>query len=161
MDLTQQLSTNFCLAEMVITEHREFLEQNQNPIDLTVNNLKALCANILQPLRNACGYALHINSGYRCTDLNKAVGGAVNSQHITGNAADVIDYTNGNLYLFNKIKDSDLPFDQLITECPDANGVPAWVHVSFDQARNRKQILKAKIVGTNPNGSPIFEYGNF
>ena len=158
MDLTQKLSDNFSLAELTLTEHRELLSENQNPPQIVVDNLKLLATNILQPLRDKLGYAIHVNSGYRCLKLNTAVGGASNSQHVTGQAADLVDNTNGNLHLFEAIKNSDLPFDQLITECPDANCVPAWVHVSFDATRSRRQVLKAVISGHNANGSPIFSY---
>lgn len=158
MDLTQKLSDNFTLAELLLTEHRELLSENQNPPQIVVSNLEILAKNILQPLRDKLGYAIHVNSGYRCLALNTAVGGATNSQHITGQAADLIDGTNGNLHLFDVIKDSGLLYDQLITECPDKNGNPAWIHVSFDINRSRKENLKAVIVGKNPNGSPQFSY---
>ncbi len=158
MELTTKITDNFTIGEMVMTSHRELLEENQNPPQNVIDNLNLLCKNILQPLRDKLGYSIHVNSGYRCPELNKTVGGAANSQHMTGQAADIIDFTNGNLHLFDFIKDSGLPFDQLITECPDKNGVPAWVHVSFDAKRNRKEVLKATKVGENPNGSPIFSY---
>ena len=161
MDLTKKLSENFVLGELLITEHLDFLDENQNPPLIVVTNLQLLVDNILQPIRTKLGYSLHVNSGYRCLALNKAVGGAANSQHIIGQAADLVDNTNGNLYLFEAIKNSGLPFDLLITECPDANCVPAWVHVSYDATRSRKMILKAKITGHNTNGSPIFEYENY
>ena len=159
-----QLTANWTLEELLVTEHREFLAENQNPSDEVKRNLKALAENILQPLRDLIGHSLHANSGYRCPNLNKAIGGAANSQHMAeghGAAADLVDFTDGNLSLFEKIRTSNLPFDQLITECPDANAVPAWVHVSFDPTRNRRQVLRAKITGHNPNGSPIFSYENF
>ena len=52
-------------------------------------NLIALIENVLDPLREAYGKPIVVTSGYRCPALNKAVGGASNSQHMTGQAADI------------------------------------------------------------------------
>ncbi|MFL5764307.1 MAG: D-Ala-D-Ala carboxypeptidase family metallohydrolase [Bacteroidia bacterium] len=134
----QKLSKNFSLHELLMTEHRQFDEEQFNPSPEIVANLKALCVNVLQPLRDALGYPLKINSGYRCPALNKAIGGAKNSQHMLGQAADIIDLTNGNEKLFKKIKALKLPFDQMIDEFGFR-----WVHVSYDIKRQRGQILQA------------------
>lgn len=106
-------------------------------------NIKALVDNVLDPLREAWGKPLTVTSGYRCPALNKAVGGSRTSQHITGQAADIIT---GNIVdnarLFHLIIDSKLPFDQLIFEKGDINVGPAWVHVSYrSDGKNRRQIL--------------------
>lgn len=58
---------------------------------------------------------------------------------MTGQAADIIDLTHGNEYLLKKIKELNLPFDQLIDEFGFR-----WVHVSYDPSRNRRQILQAQ-----------------
>lgn len=106
-------------------------------------NIAALVDNVLDPLREAWGKPLTVTSGYRCSALNKAVGGSRTSQHITGQAADI---STGNIVdnarLFHLIIDSKLPFDQLIFEKGDINVGPAWVHVSYRaDGRNRRQIL--------------------
>lgn len=133
-----QFTPNFSLYELLITEHRKFDDEQYNPSATVIENLKALSVNILQPLRDAVGTPIKINSGYRCTSLNKAIGGAANSQHVTGQAADIIDLTHGNESLFRKIKELNLPFDQLIDEFGFR-----WVHVSYDPVRHRKAILQA------------------
>lgn len=51
--------------------------------------VKELAERVLQPLRDRVGHPLRINSGYRCPDLNRAVGGVPASQHVRGEAADV------------------------------------------------------------------------
>lgn len=51
--------------------------------------VKELVETVLQPLRDKVGHPLHINSGYRCPELNRAVGGAETSQHVKGEAADI------------------------------------------------------------------------
>jgi hypothetical protein len=134
-----QFTPNFSLHELLTTEHRNFDNEQYNPPAEIIGNLRALCVNVLQPLRDALGTPLRINSGYRCPSLNKAIGGASNSQHMTGQAADVIDLIHGNESLFRKIKELNLPFDQLIDEFEFR-----WVHVSYDPKRNRRDVLQAK-----------------
>lgn len=51
--------------------------------------IKELTESVLQPLRDKVGHPLRINSGYRCPELNKAVGGVPASQHVKGEAADI------------------------------------------------------------------------
>lgn len=51
--------------------------------------VKELAETVLQPLRDRVGHPLRINSGYRCPELNKEVGGAATSQHVKGEAADI------------------------------------------------------------------------
>jgi len=134
-----QFTKNFSLFELLVTSQRQFDDEQYNPPPEVIENLRALCVNVLQPLRDALGTPIKINSGYRCPSVNKAIGGATNSQHMTGQAADIIDLTNGNEYLFKKIKELKLPFDQMIDEFGFR-----WVHVSYDPKRNRREILQAR-----------------
>ena len=104
--------------------------------------LSALVANVLDPLREKYGKPIVVSSGYRCPKLNKAVGGAARSQHTKGEAADircVSDSRAENKRLFDLIVASGLPFDQLIDEYNYD-----WVHVSFKDGANRRQILHVK-----------------
>ena len=85
------------------------------------DSIKALVLNVLQPLRDAWGKPLKINSGYRCPELNKIVSRASNSQHKKGEAADV---ASDNPYELAKMaKELNLPFDQMIL-------YPTFVHFS-------------------------------
>ena len=68
--------------------------------------------------------ALHVDSGYRSVTINADVGGAADSAHLTGCAADVIPIGMDLRAAFDAIKISGLPFDQLILECN------AWLHLS-------------------------------
>lgn len=101
-------------------------------------NLTALVDNVLDPLREWYGKPIYVNSGYRCPALNKAVGGVANSQHLTGQAADIdVNDRAENRKLMKHIEDN-LDFDQLIWE----NG-GAWVHVSYRaDGKNRRQVLR-------------------
>lgn len=104
-------------------------------------NLIALIENILDPLREAYGGPIIVTSGYRCPTLNKAIGGAKNSQHMAGQAADirtVKDTRAENKKLFDLIQKLKLPFDQLI----DEHNLD-WVHVSYSN-RNRREVKTIK-----------------
>lgn len=101
--------------------------------------LKKLIENVLDPLREAYGKPIKVNSGYRCPELNKAVGGSKTSDHMIGCAADIHGTPNTkaeNKRLFELVKSLDLPFDQLIDEKN-----LSWVHVSHREGNNRKQVL--------------------
>jgi hypothetical protein len=106
-----------------------------------VVNLCALVHQVLQPLRDAMGHQVKIGSGYRCPRLNAAVGGVKNSQHMTGEAADLCidgDMQKGKRW-FEWIK-QHCQFDQLIWE-HNTKGT-YWVHVSYRaNGQNRKQVI--------------------
>lgn len=103
-----------------------------------IPNIVRLHDNVLYPLRKLVGHPVRITSGYRCADLNKAVGGAANSQHSTGEAADIEVTGQSNMAVFSWIR-KNCEFDQLILEC--VNGVQ-WVHVSCKFDANRRQCLQ-------------------
>lgn len=100
-------------------------------------NLERLVDNVLDKLREIYGKPITVNSGYRCTELNKAVGGSKTSDHVKGFAADL---TGGNKQenekIFNIIRDN-FAWTQLINERDFS-----WVHVSYDPSNLKKQILK-------------------
>lgn len=140
MPANRPLSKNFSLRELLVSETAarfNFMEQYEPPA-VVVKNLEQLCIKILQPLRDALKYPIHVNSGYRCPRTNTSIKGAAKSQHLTGHAADIEDFKNGNEFLLRKIVELKLPFDQIINEFGYK-----WVHVSFDPKRNRKQVLEA------------------
>lgn len=137
---SHQLTKNFWLHEMLVSQTAArfgFNEQFEPPENI-VKNLELLAINILQPLRDAIKTPVHVNSGYRCERVNTSIGGATKSQHLTGQAADIEDFKNGNELLLRKIVEMRLPFDQIINEFNYQ-----WVHVSFDPNRSRNQILEA------------------
>lgn len=114
---------------------------DNTPATQEIENLKALCENVLEKIRLHFGRPIVINSGYRGPKLNKAIGGAKNSQHMTGQAADIEIAGISNRVLFCWIRDN-LNYDQLILEfhkedIPDSG----WVHVSWNISGNRKQVL--------------------
>ena len=133
-----QLSNNFRLSEFTRSDTAKRLGiVNECPSVEQVLNLAYLCHMVLQPLRDRFG-PIRITSGYRCPELNRAVGGESNSQHMRGEAADIHlpSVERGKEYLtFLKT----LPvFDQLIWE--ESKGT-CWIHVSAKRlAGNRREI---------------------
>ena len=107
-------------------------------------NLRTLCEVVLEPLRAYAGKPIVISSGYRCPALNRAVGGASQSQHLRGEAADLHlpSIAEGRAW-FRWLMDNTT-FDQLIWE-HDGRGTH-WIHVSCkaDPRQNRNQVLRAR-----------------
>ena len=130
------LSENFTLAELIRTS----TGLDNTPNEEQIENLRLLCVNILQPARDALG-PIKITSGFRAPAVNAKIGGASSSQHVKGQAADLM-MSGGQKKLLDWII-ANVEFDQIISEFPDANGNPAWVHVSFAEGKNRMQKLKA------------------
>lgn len=113
---------------------------DNSPNSIQATNLSLLVEKVLDPLREAYGAPITVNSGFRSPELNKAVKGANNSQHTKGEAADItVGSKTGNMKLFNLIRDLRLPFDQLIDE-----KAFSWIHVSYRHGNNRGQILHLK-----------------
>lgn len=132
-----KLSNNFDLAEFVKSDTATRLGIDNTPTFQEVENIARLVVNVLQPLRNAYGKPITVNSGYRCPALNKAVGGSTTSSHMKGEAADITAGSKEeNKVLFELVKKLNLSFDQLIDEKDFS-----WVHVSYRKGNNRNQIL--------------------
>lgn len=112
-----------------------------NPSPQVIARLRALGDNVLDPLREAMGFPIRVNSGYRSPQVNRAVGGSPSSQHIRGEAADITCRDNARAFRYIK---EHLDFDQLIWERGD-DKAPRWIHVSYRTDRpNRKQVLRIK-----------------
>lgn len=132
------LTENFTLNELVYSATAEKNKIDNRPSVQVVANLKALCENVLQPLRNALGCPIVITSGFRCAFLNKKVGGQSNSQHLIGQAADLVVPQKNLKDVFNYIK-SHLNYDQLLYEYSKTD---KWIHVSYrNDGHNRKQAI--------------------
>lgn len=126
----------FTIEELCASDTAKLKKINNEPNKEIINNLTLLIENILDPLREAYKNPIIINSGYRCPQLNKLVGGAKTSQHMTGLAADItIGNKNQNKKLFELAIKMDLPYDQIIDESNFS-----WVHISYSD-NPRKQIL--------------------
>ena len=110
----------------------------------TLNNMKIVAEKVFEPLREYVGGAIKINSFYRSSALNEAIGGSTRSQHCKGQAMDIDDIYGHktNKEMFTWIKDN-LDFDQMIWEFGNEDNTD-WVHVSYvSEDKNRNRILKA------------------
>lgn len=136
-----RISKNFTLDELTASATAKQMHIINAPGVDEVCNLCALVHHVLQPLRDAMGESIKIGSGYRCPQLNKAVGGVPNSQHIKGEAADLCidgDKAKGRKWITWIMDHCD--FDQLIWE-HNAKGT-YWVHVSYRaDGKNRRQVI--------------------
>jgi len=141
-----KLSEHFDLSEFIRSDYAKRNGINNIPNAEQTENLRELCINILEPLRNHFQIPILLSSGFRCDALNKAIGGAKNSQHTTGEAVDIDHDMSANVVnnkmIFDYIK-ANLTFDQMIWEHGTKLN-PDWVHVSFVSGdKNRNQILRA------------------
>lgn len=128
-----KISKNFSLEEFTRSDTAQRLKIDNAPRTEQIINLCALVHHVLQPLRDHYGQPVKISSGYRCSKLNKAVGGVTNSQHMRGQAADIkiqgVTPTHIADYIANH-----LPYDQVIL-------YPTFVHVSYNIHGNRRQRM--------------------
>ena len=138
-----RLSEHFVLAEFERSATATANGIDNTPNEDQIANLKALCENVLEPLRQHFNVPIIIGSGYRCPQVNNLpdVRGATNSQHMTGQAADIHipDTATGNAW-FEWMEDN-LLFDQLIKEKSTKTCKSFWLHVSFRKdGKNRQQV---------------------
>ena len=139
-----KLSRNLSLSECTKSITAKRLDIDNTPSDEVINSLKDIANSVFQPVRDYFRVPIGINSGYRSEELNKAVGGSKNSQHILGEALDIdADIYGGitNKQIFDYIK-QNLDYDQLIWEFGGPSS-PDWVHVSFRRENNRREALRA------------------
>ena len=136
------LSRNFSLSELTKSDTAIRKGINNNPNAEQVEKLKALCENILQPVRDHFG-RVKITSGYRSPELCIAIGSSVNSQHAKAEAADFECPGVDNAELADWIH-RELPYDQLILEFYTP-GEPnsGWIHCSWGPEKPRASYLHA------------------
>ncbi len=83
------VGTFFKLSEFTHSDTARVLSLRNVPTDAQIENIKRLCAVVLDPLRKYVGVPVIITSGYRSELLNTAVGGTRRSKHMFGLAADI------------------------------------------------------------------------
>ena len=159
MQLSKHFSlTEFTKSQIALRSVQEYGPNSSTPdkskvIDNTPgiiakNNLKDLVDGVLGPLREHYGLPVRISSGYRCLALNDAVGSKPTSDHVQGCAADIEIPGVPNIDVACWIRDN-LEYKQLILEFWRADDSYAgWVHVSFQNKNNRRQVLTIGVDGT-------------
>ena len=127
---------NFKISELI---HSDIAVQNNinNMPDINaLDNLLELTFYCLQPIRDLIKKPMVITSGFRSSKVNFFVGGALNSQHLIGQAVDFKIKRMKPEEIISIIKKSNIEYDQLINEHNK------WVHISFSKNKNRKQCFK-------------------
>ena len=136
MKLSKHFSLEeLCKSQTAIRLGIDNLAKDEN----IITNLRTICENILEPIRENYGIPFSPNSAYRSPKLNNAVGSSHKSQHLKGQAVDVEIPSIDNYELAQWIR-NNLDFDQLILEFYNGEPSSGWAHVSFAD-ENRKQIL--------------------
>ena len=132
------LSPNFTKEEMLASATARLRNISNIPTDEHLSSLRKLCTDVLQPIRNKYGKPIQVTSGYRSYLLNKAVGGAKVSQHLKGEAADIICDDNHKLWdiICEMILKGEIKVGQLINEKN-----LRWIHVSLPDHSHYNQIL--------------------
>jgi len=135
-----RLSKNFLLSEITHSNTAKRLGITNAPEKEHLNNIQALIRKVVQPMRDNLG-PIRISSGYRSPELNRAIGGSRKSQHCKGQALDLQFWKSGkmnNKAIYDWVIANDIEFDQMINEFDFS-----WIHISFKEDNNRKQILEA------------------
>lgn len=142
----------FTLKEFIKSETADARKIDNTPTWEAVQYLNSLCKHILDPLREAWGKAIKINSGYRCQALNDAIkGSSATSVHRYGMAADLWPVGYGNKFdefvnfTITFLKLHSIKFDQLLVEKNSAGQV--WLHIAeySSSGMQREQIKKLSV----------------
>lgn len=128
----------FTISELTRSATARQLGIDNTPNATVRANLEALVVNCLDPVRTIYGKPIIVTSGYRCPELNAAVGGVANSQHTTGNAADIKPASGGSLEGIFRAAVQFGDFDQMILE---EKGGGRWIHLSWRTSNRRHRIL--------------------
>jgi len=148
--IDERLQQSFRLSEFLRSDTavRRGLDNVPKPTEMA--NIRHVLAPGMQRVRNCLGVPVHITSGYRSPEVNRAVGGSGNSQHSQGLAADFVAPEFGlpravARYLMER--SAEIRYDQLIWE-------GAWVHISFVADRPRSQALTAHFAAGGVSYTP-------
>jgi zinc D-Ala-D-Ala carboxypeptidase len=138
-----QLSPHFTLAELCYSETARRAGILNKPSDVEVDHLRLLCTETLEPIRAICGeHQVFISSGFRGDTLNQIVGGARDSAHRLGLAADITIPDFGDTMKIVRTlapQIEALKIDQLIYEA-NSHG-HRWVHVGRSVGTPRHQMF--------------------
>ena len=135
----KQISKNFKLSEFIKSETADKNKIDNTPSEEIIKNIELLVTSLLQPLRDKVSYAFHINSGFRCDELNKKVNGSKTSAHLQGLAADItLGSKQLNKILYDEIRKGKYDFHQAINEKNYS-----WIHLGIkkDNIGNKHQMF--------------------
>ena len=133
-----KLSPHFTLGELTKTSHKVY----NIPSHEAIANLKRVCE-WLEYLRKRYDEAVVINSGYRSPQLNRKIGGAANSNHLTGCAVDIRVSGMEQLIVYAAIliqyaNETGRDFDELLLEKNRHGAI--WLHFAVRPKENRRKV---------------------
>lgn len=132
------LSEHFTLEELTVSQEAARRGLRNEPNAVQVDALRALCEQVLEPLRARVKRPIVVSSGFRSKTVNACIGGSATSQHCRGEAADIMVPGMDTADVVDLIRAMRLPVDQVIDE------FARWVHVSYSVAGgNRGEVLMA------------------
>ena len=138
-----KLTANFSLNELTKSQTAERKGIDNTPSGDHQDNLKKLCENVLQPVRDHFEQVVSVSSGYRSPELCTAIGSKTTSQHARGEAADFESFGVSNKELADWIH-YNTNYDQLLLEYwKESDPNSGWVHCSYSESNNRRQYLRA------------------
>ena len=138
-----KLTANFSLNELTKSQTAERKGIDNTPSAEHQENLKKLCENVLQPVRDHFEQVVSVSSGYRSPVLCAAIGSKSTSQHARGEAADFEIFGVSNKELADWVH-YNTNYDQLILEYwKESDPNSGWVHCSYSESNNRRQYLRA------------------
>lgn len=144
MSRVTHLSSHFTLDELVASELAERRGIDNTPPPAVIEQLKRTALGLEAVRVRLGGCPIIVSSGYRCLELNRALGSKDTSQHVKGQAADFIAPRFGSPQeIVYALRDSGIDFDQLILE------FRRWVHVSFAD-RPRGEVFQINHGGASP-----------
>ena len=132
----------FTLDELIHSDTADRLGIDNSPTSDAIQCIDDLVTNVLDRLRGEWGRPIIVTSGYRCKELNAAVGGTHYSQHLKGQAADIVsdDFEAFRRFVRRWCKDNE--FDQCIFEHSSDS---ECIHISYVEGRNRRQMLDLNV----------------
>lgn len=129
----------FTISELAHSDTAQMLGIDNTPDKETTDKLHLLITECLNPIREACGFPITVTSGFRCARLNAKVGGKPTSQHLKGEAADLVGKSDAQTRKIFETAKTLGRFDQLLYERNSAGRI--WVHISYKKSGNRKQCI--------------------
>ena len=127
------ITPHFTLAELTVSQLAARDGFDNTPPPEARANLQLLCC-ALEQVRALFGVPIIVSSGYRSEKVNRLIGGAANSQHVQGLAADFTVIEVSPRETVQRISESTVPFDQLSLE------VDKWGHLSVARGTPRRQV---------------------
>jgi hypothetical protein len=123
-----RLTEHFHLYEFLRSKEYPGLAKKLDPSPVHINNLYFLCATVLEPARQNLGRPIHITSGFRNEELNKAVGGSRKSLHMFGKAADFTVANTEHLFKAYEFIRDELPYSYSYLKY---DGTKKFIHVGL------------------------------